>query len=250
MMPAWLSALALAAAMLATFALGWRLGRRWPRMGKAPMSQLDRATVAILGLLLAFTFSLAMAQHQQRRQRAVDDANAIGNFYTCASLLDEPVRGQLQHLIHRYLERRVLLGHAHGKEAALVRELPVFSRMHAEMQALVREAVIQKSPVTIPLVNNLNEVTSSHAARLAAVHHRVPWSILLLLGVAAIASMLIVGTEQGAAGERSLAPTLIFILLVSLVSLVTLDLNQPGTGAITVSQEPLERLLMTMSDKR
>jgi hypothetical protein len=247
MLPAWLSALVLAALMLASFVLGWRLGRRWPGMGKAPMSQLDRATVAILGLLLAFTFSLALAEHQQRRQRAIDDANAIGNFYTCASMLDEPLRGQLQHLVRRYLERRVLLGHAHGKKAALNRALPVFSQMHAEMQRLVREAVMQKSPVTIPLVNNLNEVTSSHAARLAAVHHRVPWSILLLLGVAAIVSMLIVGIEQGAVGERSLAPVTVFIVLVSLVVWVTLDLNQPGTGAITVSQEPLERLLMTMA---
>jgi hypothetical protein len=28
---------------------------------------------------------------------------------------------------------------------------------------------------------------------------------------------------------------------------VTLDLNQPGTGVISVSQEPLERLLTTMA---
>jgi Protein of unknown function (DUF4239) len=247
MLPAWLSALVLAAAMLATFALGWRLGRRWPRIGKAPPSRLDDATLAILGLLLAFTFSLALAQHNQRRERAVEDSNAIGNFYTCASLLDEPLRGRLQNLVRRYVERRVMLGRARGTEAALTRELPVISQMHAEMQELVREAVMQKSPVTIPLVNNLNEVTSSHAARLAAVHYRLPWSILAMLAVAAIVSVLIVGTGQGAVDERNLVPVTVFVLLVSMVVWVTLDLNQPRRGAITVSQEPLERLLTTMA---
>jgi hypothetical protein len=140
-----------------------------------------------------------------------------------------------------------MLGHARGSAAALTRELPVISQMHAQMTELVREAVMQNSPITIPLVNNLNELTSSHAARLAAVHYRLPWSILLLLGVAAIVCMLIVGTEQGAVGERNLVPATVFVLVVSLVVWVTLDLNQPGTGVITVSQEPLERLLATMA---
>jgi hypothetical protein len=214
-------------------------------VGRETPSRLDAAALATLGLLLAFTFSLALEQHNQRRLRAVEDANAIGNFYASAGMLDEPVRARLQSLIRRYLERRVILGRARS-EGALNRELPVIREMHSEMQVLVREAVLDKSPVVIPLVNNLNELTSSHAARLAAVHHRLPWSIEALLCVAAIVCMLIVGTEQGAAGDRNLVPVAVFVVLVSMVVWVTLDLNQPGRGVITVSQEPLERLLMTM----
>jgi hypothetical protein len=245
-LPAWLSALVLAAAMLSTFALGWQLGRRWPRLAKAP-TQLDRATLATLGLLLAFTFSLALAEHAKRRERAVEDANSIGNLYTCASLLDEPLRGRLQDLVRRYLERRVMIGRTHDRATALARELPGFNQVHAQMQEVVREAVTQHTPIATPLVNTLNEVKSSHASRLAAVHHRLPWSILCLLGVAAIVCMLLVGTERGAVGERSLVPITVFVLLVSLVVWVTLDLNQPGSSVIAVSQEPLERLLTTMA---
>jgi hypothetical protein len=215
-------------------------------MGKAPPSRLDSATLAIVGLLLAFTFSLALTEHKQRRERALEDATAIGNFETCASLLDEPLRGRLQALVRRYLERRVMLARARPKPAILARELPRFDQMHADMRELVLEAVALRSPTVIPLVNTLNDVTSSHAARLAAIHHRLPWSILMLLGVAALVSMLVVGTQQGALGDRNLVPILFFVLLVCLVVWVTLDLNQPGTGVITVSQEPLERLLGTM----
>ena len=37
-----------------------------------------------------------------------------------------------------------------------------------------------------------------------------------------------------------------FVVLVGLVVWVTLDLNQPHRGVITVSQEPLQRLLEGM----
>jgi hypothetical protein len=121
------------------------------------------------------------------------------------------------------------------------------SQMHSEMEELVREAVAQKSPVTIPLVTDLNEVANSHAARLAAVHHHLPWSVLLLLGVAAIASVFMIGTEQAAAGERNLVQVAVFVFLIGLVVWATLDLNQPGPGVITANQEPFERLLATMA---
>jgi hypothetical protein len=247
MLPPWLSALVLAAAMSATFACGRALGKRWPQLGKQPPGRIDSATVAIVGLLLAFTFSLALAEHLQRRQRAIDDANAIGNFYTCASLLDDPLRSRLQQLVRRYLERRVMVGHAPDRETALARELPLMGRMQLEMRQLVGEAVTQRSPVTIPLVETLNAVTSSHAARVAAVHHRLPWNILLLLGVAALVSAFVIGTQQGAVGDRNLVPVAVFSLLVCSVIWVTLDMNQPGVGIIRVSQEPFERLLGAMA---
>ncbi len=245
--PAWLQAVGLSAVMGATFVLGIWLARRWPRVGGPPESRLNDAILAILGLLLAFTFSMAVEQHNLRRDRLVDDSNAIGDFYTCASLLDEPERGQLQGVVRRYLERRLAIARAHPDNAALTRELKGVSTMHREMEALVHEAVIRRTPVTIPLVNTLNALTSNHAARLAAIRHRLPTSIVALLALASIFSTLLIGMQQGAGGERHLVATVAFIVLVGMVVWVTLDLNQPGRGAITVSQEPLERLLSAMA---
>jgi hypothetical protein len=246
-LPSWLSAVGLAGAMFAAFALGRGLGRRWPALGRTPVaSRIDRAVVGTLGLLLAFTFSLALSEFQQRRTQAVEDANAIGRFYACASFLDEPTRGNLQRVIRRYLERRVTVAHAPNKMAALARELPDINRMQSEMHDLVGEAVAKRSPIAIRLIDTLNELVSHHVSRLAAIRYRLPWPILILLGMAAIGSTLIVGTQQGAAGDDNPVPITVFVLLVSLVVWVTLELNHPGTGVVTVSQEPLERLLASM----
>src|SRR5262245_55749915 len=97
---AWIIAAILAALMLGGWGLGFRQGWRLAHITHGtPATKLSDATVAILGLLLAFTFSMALAKHEERRVAVVNDSNSIGDFYTCASLLKQPVRGKLQDLI-------------------------------------------------------------------------------------------------------------------------------------------------------
>jgi hypothetical protein len=199
-----------------------------------------------LGLLLTFTFSISLAPHEQRRQMVVTDSNGIGDFYTTASLLKEPVRGKLQTAVRRYVEHRVALPKSVVDEASLQRSLDEVREMHQQMQDLVQEAIDGGTPVVVALVNTLNALTSSHAARLAALRDRLPAGVVLMLVVAAILCMIVIGWQQGATSEKHPAAALGFTVLVCMVVWVTLDLNQPQRGWITVSQEPLQQLLKGM----
>jgi hypothetical protein len=189
---------------------------------------------------------MALAKHDQRRQMVVTDSNAIGDFYTCVCLVKEPVRGQLQAVVRKYVEHRMVLAPSFANEAALQEELDEIQQMHGQMQSLVAKAVEDGTPVGIPLVNTLNELTSSHAARLMAVRDRLPGSIVLLLFLGAVVSMALMGKQQGVSEEWRPGATIGFTVLVCMVVWVTLDLNQPQRGLITVSQEPLQRLLSGM----
>ena len=107
---AWRTAATLGLAMFAAWQLGrWRGRRLRAKSGKVPVSKFEDASLALLGLLLAFSFSLAIVKHDQRRTTLLADTNAIGDFYTCASLLKEPVRTKLQSVIRDYTELRVEL---------------------------------------------------------------------------------------------------------------------------------------------
>src|SRR6516162_4325649 len=100
----WVMAVVLALAMITAWGLGRQFGLRAAKAGSdAQGGRLNDAISALLGLLLAFTFSMALGKHDQRRQMVVNDSNAIGDFYTCASLVNEPVRSQLQGLIRDYV---------------------------------------------------------------------------------------------------------------------------------------------------
>jgi hypothetical protein len=246
--------LGLILATLITYGLGFRLGKRLRTEDCQPREfKFDDASLALLGLLLAFTFSMSLGKHDQRRIMVLSDSNAIGDFYTCASLLNEPMRTKLQTVIREYAEFRLnlaLKGRERGTsldEAALERALQWIQETQEQMTDLVAQAVNEGTPIAIPLANTLNELTSMHAARLAAVKDRLPPTIVLLLFAASFASTMLVGRQQGATGKPQLAATLSFILLVGFVVYVILDLNQPGKGLITVSQEPLERLFSSMA---
>ncbi len=249
---AWAVASMVALAMVGAWLAGrWRgrnLRLELQPQGKAAVSKFADASLAVLGLLLAFTFSTALGKHDQRRMMVVSDANAIGDFYTCASLLKEPVRTKLRTVIHDYTSLRADLPKHRYDETRFENAIVQFQQMHNQMVELVSQALENGTPIAVSLTNTLNAVSSNHIARLAALKDRLPASIVILLLLSASSSAMLVGREQGAANEADMAGTVCFILVVSFIIFATLDLNQPDRGLITVSQEPIQRLLSTMSE--
>ena len=240
---AWNVSLVLAAAMLVAWRIGIRMGNRLRQLGGGRQpSKFDDASMALLGLLLAFTFGISISKHDQRRMAVVSDSNAIGDFYTCATLLKEPTRTRLQALIREYAELRLRLAQGEIDNAKFENALTQFQQMQTKMTELVGQALSEGTPIAVSLTNTLNEVTSNHATRVAAIRDRLPVSIVMLLFVSSITTTMLIGREQGHSASSEVAGTLSFILLVCLAIYVTLDLNQPERGLIMVSQEPLERL--------
>lgn len=93
-------ALILAVGMLVAWSIGKRMGERLLQSGDTKPSKFDDASMTLLSLLLAFSFGMSIARHDQRRLAVVADSNAIGDFYTCASILKELSRTKLQGAIH------------------------------------------------------------------------------------------------------------------------------------------------------
>jgi hypothetical protein len=238
----------LAALMLAAWRVGCWIGQRMrTREGEWAGSKFDDASVAVLGLLLAFTFSTSIGKFDQRRLMLVADSNSIGDFYTCASLLKEPVRTKLQAVIRDYAKARLNLARQRLDRKAFDDSLIQFQSMHEQMVDLVSQALSDGTPIAVSLTNTLNGVTSNHAARLSAIRDRLPESIVILLFTAAIVSTLLIGREQSGTAKPDIIGTVCFILLVTCAVYVTLDLNQPERGLIRINQEPMERLLLSMS---
>lgn len=242
----------LAAAILAILMLAsWRGGvwlARGRTGGEEPGDKFEEAGMGLLALLLAFTFAMSLQKFDRRREMLVSDTNAIGDFYTCASLLEEPTRSKLQGVIRDYAMLRLTTSRAArgASEKALDGILARFDEMQSRMTDLVAEAIHIGTPVAIPLTNTLNEVTSSQTSRLAAIRDRLPVAILLLLSLSAILSTALIGRQQGASGRVRFAGVFCYVLVVGLVVWVTLDLNQPIHSMTRVSQEPLERLIGSM----
>jgi hypothetical protein len=238
----WLVTAILAILMLVAWRIGIRLGPRLRNLN-GPTPQFDGPSMALLGLLLAFAFGTSMSKFELRRMAVVQDSNAIGDFYTCATLLKEPTRSQLQVVIRGYAEERLRVARSPiNLDTALVE----FERSHDQMTRLVAQGLSAGTPIAVSLTNTLNSVTSNQAARLAAIRDRLPGSVMALLLVSTIVTTILIARSDGYSGNNDFAGMLFFVLLVSCAILVTLDLNRPEHGFIVISQEPIERLVSAM----
>jgi len=249
------AALLLAGTMIVAWAGGYLAGRRTERQGEDSGSadgQIDSAALALLGLLLGFTFAMALQMHDRRREMVVTDANAIGDFSTCVEMLRDPSRSALRQQIYDYVKLRIAAVADLTSIAHLDAQVNRAIDMQSELTRLVAEAVRHPdtpAPVATVLLQKLTDLTSSHAARLAAGKAHLPPTIVGLLFCCAAIAVFLLGREQGRAGKRSAITTALFIGLISFVVLIILDLNQPRRGFIHVSQEPMQRLFDSLPAK-
>src|SRR5208337_2377361 len=66
------------------------------------------ATLTLLGLIIGFSFSMAVSRYDQRKKYEEEEANAIGTEYLRADLLPPADVAQVRKLLRNYLDERVL----------------------------------------------------------------------------------------------------------------------------------------------
>lgn len=66
------------------------------------------ATLTLLGLIIGFSFSMAIERYDQRKNYEEEEANAIGTEYVRADLLPAADAAKIRALLRNYLDQRVL----------------------------------------------------------------------------------------------------------------------------------------------
>lgn len=70
---------------------------------------VQAATLTLLGLIIGFTFSMALGRYNQRKDYEETEANAIGTEYIRADLLPAANAAKVRALLLNYLDQRILL---------------------------------------------------------------------------------------------------------------------------------------------
>src|SRR5499433_2084476 len=65
-------------------------------------------TLTLLGLIIGFTFSMAVSRYDLRKNYEEQEANAIGTEYVRADLLPSADAARLHALLRSYLDQRIL----------------------------------------------------------------------------------------------------------------------------------------------
>jgi len=242
--------------LLVTFLLlilaeaGYRFGRvsrrRNPDAAEGQSGSIQGAILGLLGLLLGFSFAMAVGRYENRRSLVLEEANSIGTTWLRTDFLNSPHREQMRDLLVRYTRHRI---DATGIEdpAAMARARQEIAGFHRDLWDTARAAVSnQPNPLHATFITSLNETIDLDASRMAAFRNHVPGVVWILLIVVAGCGSWASGYGSGAIGPRSAFSQYVFPILIGIVITLIADVDRPQKGLIGISQVPLEELLESM----
>jgi len=228
-------------AILIMSEVGRRAGTRLRGRGGYDISTLESAVLGLLALMIGFTFAMALARYDARRDAVLNEANSIGTTALRARMLPEPHRQETLKLLLEYGKIRVDVTRADVTRANLTAGIERSNQIQESLwqQAM---AVAAKDNALVPtglFIQTLNEMIDNQTKRLTAFRHHVPDIVIVaLFAIAAVAGGF--AGYTGALGDsRTRMPVTIIALLVSTVIMLILDLDRTASGFIKVSQQPM-----------
>ena len=195
-------------------------------------------TLTLLGLIIGFTFSMAISRYDLRKGYEEAEANALGTAYLRIELLPAAETAQLRGLLGDYLKQRILFYTT--DDAELLRQVNAqATALQGQMWSTVRaSALAQPNPLSALVVSAMNDVFNAQGYTQAAWANRIPreaWALMLLI---AMLGNLLIGYL--ASHLRKHAMFLLVMPLVLAISFFLIaDIDSPRGGYINVAPHNL-----------
>jgi hypothetical protein len=249
-LPTWAVALIVFAIVGTATAAGYAAGyylREHEAKVREPFGVLQAALLGVVGLILAFGLSLAVGRYEDRRAAIVTEANAIGTTYLRAQLVAEPVRSRSLELLRRYADLALRISKEVPNSSGMRRTTAAEEVVQRRLWSLAGQAIDGAPVASVPrlYVETLNETIDAQEARLSALNNRVPGAVLALEVFGAAAALALLALHISVLG-RGLFALMAAAALVSLLLVVTFDLDRPTRGVITVPATPLVSVRASM----
>jgi len=214
--------------------IGTRRSREETERERVGLVTVETAIYALLGLMIAFTFSGATSRFDARRAQTVQEANAIGTAYLRLDLLPAAAQPALREKFRQYTDARIAIYQAlpdiDSSNAHAARATALQGEIWNGALAALRDAPAQASLLLIPALNDMIDITTTRAI---ALRTHTPTVILAALVLLTLICSLLVG--YGLAGGKPFATNfhmIGFALMMTVTIYVILDLDHPRVGLI------------------
>jgi hypothetical protein len=225
---------------------GYRLRRSGEEHGPHVLA-LVTATMGLLALVLAFTFGLAATRFDARKQIVVEEANAIETTYLRAGLLPGDRGTKVRELLRKYVDSRLEAVRLDNVEQALRRSDELHRELWREAEAAGRDR--PDSTVVGLFIESLNRTIELHTMRVkVGVRSGIPGVLWVALFVVAALNLAAVGYHAGLVRTRRSPAVMTLVLSLSIVLMLTADLDRPQEGALRVSQQAMIDVRRMMGD--
>lgn len=252
-LPLWVFGVIFFGVMILALELGFRVGKKrrdtWRNAESGGGGIVQTSIFAVLGLVLAFTYSAGLTRFEARKAALLNEANAIGTAFLRADLASEPGRTELMEALYEYAVTRSLP----PRSAVTRKGQKVFLLKTLEKQASIwpatKRVIDQENPdpLEVSIVSSINSVLDAHTIRFAAVIDGLHPTIIFLLALVTLSAMAVAGFNAGIHGRMSRWRMTAFAIVLTALVFVTLDLDRPNDGTIIVDQRLMNILIADMN---
>ena len=199
---------------------------------------IQTATLTLLGLIIGFTFSMAITRYDLRQTLEESEANAIGTEYLRADLLPAKSAVHTKALLMQYLDQRIAFYTTRGddqKEALRNQTEIAQMTLWNEILPFIKT---QNGATSALIASGMNDVLNSEGYTQAAWWNRIPIAAwCLMVAIAVFANALVGYGAHDFKKNRGLF--LIFPLIVSVAFFLIADIDSPTRGIIRIKAHNL-----------
>ena len=240
-------------AIWAGHALGRRRRTRLLAEGMGVEPFLSDATLgafmALLGLLLAFTFGNALTVAQSIKGSITDEAAVIGTAFLRADYLEEPVRTELQVALLDYGRSRVV---PKGTSTTKIADVHAFVDRSLQAQAKLWPLTLKgtQDPFPAPLkgfvAGAVNDVLDAHLYRMATLSVPLASFMQLVVYLSIMVSLFLLGNNVGMVGNPMTWRLFSLALFMATTMYCVIDIRRGNEGLLRVDDAPLRATIFDM----
>jgi hypothetical protein len=200
----------------------------------------ESVVFALLGLLIAFTFTGAATRFEARRHLIVEEANNISTAYLRIDLLAAEDQPAIRNLFKRYTEQRLKSYKDIRNEHMTVSNQSATAKLQQDIWRTAitggknPEASADANKLLLPALNAMIDITTT---RTVATRNHPPIVIYFLLFGLSLVSAILIGYGNAANTKRAWLHEIAFSTIIILTSYIIIDLEYPRLGLIRIDAD-------------
>lgn len=206
---------------------GHRYGRRrMVAVGDATgqdVVAVEGAIFALLGLLIAFTFTTAYSRLDARRDLIVQETNAIGTAYLRLDLLPVETQPALRTVFRNYVDSRIQMWRKLMDVPSVLEEIARSAKLQNDIWSQAVKASEGNQPARMLLLPALNEMIDITTTRLSKIKSHPPPLVFVTLFLLALVSAWLVGNSMAKSPVLSWPHVIGFAAMIAFAVYVILD---------------------------
>lgn len=253
----WQIALVLAVTLPLAAVLGFAMGRRQRRLSLSRNEDIDMlvgqttlgAILALLGLMLAFSFGNTLSISDADKRLMIDEAAALGTAFGRVDYLPDPGRTELQRAIYEYGETRLFEEFKTQKDFESVQAMLLESlEAQAKLWPLTLELTADPLAPALKafIASSVNDVLDAHLHRTRTLSTPVSdLSQAMVLSIA-LTALFLLGNRAGALGRGLTWRTFLFSAFLLVVMMTITDIQRGEEGLVRIDDTALRATILEM----